>query len=222
MTAQLLHALGGLGLFLLGMIVLTEGLRAVAGDAVHRVLQRFTKSPTSGAATGAAVTAVLQSSSVTTVTTVGFVSAGLVTFSESLGLILGANIGTTSTGWIVSMVGLKFKVSALALPLVGDEIAHRSGGLDATGGQMTATAAARGSNHPGFDEIGEPVLGGVDREEAGNRPPPIGDDDLLAGTHSVEVSAEVVLELPNPDLGSVRSHIHETMVATSNGRSRAG
>jgi phosphate:Na+ symporter len=113
-----LHALGGVGLFLLGMIWLTEGLRGLAGDALRRLLARFTRSPLTGALAGAAATAVIQSSSATTVTTVGFVSAGLLTFPQALGIIFGANIGTTLTGWLVAIVGFKLNLGDLALPLV--------------------------------------------------------------------------------------------------------
>ena len=95
---QTLQALGGLGLFLLGMIIMTDGLRALAGDAIRRTLFRFTRSPLSGVATGTLSTAILQSSSATTVAAVGFVAAGLMTFPEALGIIFGANIGTTITG----------------------------------------------------------------------------------------------------------------------------
>jgi phosphate:Na+ symporter len=115
---QLPLALGGLGLFLLGMLVLTDGLRALAGDAVQRVLLRFTRTPWSGAATGAALTAVLQSSSVMTVTTVAFVGAGLLTFAQALGVMFGANIGTTLKGWLFALLGMEFEVSPFAMPLL--------------------------------------------------------------------------------------------------------
>lgn len=113
-----LHALGGVGLFLLGMIWLTEGLRGLAGDALRRLLAHFTRSPFSGALAGAAATAFIQSSSATTVTTVGFVSAGLLTFPQALGIIFGANVGTTLTGWLVAILGFKLDLGELALPLV--------------------------------------------------------------------------------------------------------
>ncbi len=113
-----LHGLGGLGLFLLGMIVMTEGLRALAGDALRAALMRFTRTPLSGAVTGAACTALLQSSSATTVAAVGFVGAGLMSFSNALGIVFGANIGTTMTGWLVALIGFKLKLQVLALPLV--------------------------------------------------------------------------------------------------------
>jgi phosphate:Na+ symporter len=111
--------LGGIGLFLLGMILLTDGLKAVAGEALRTVLVRFTGGPLRAMASGAAVTAVVQSSSATVLTTIGFVSAGLLTFPQAVGVIFGANLGTTSTGWIVSLLGLRFSMSAVALPLVG-------------------------------------------------------------------------------------------------------
>lgn len=115
---DILWAFGGLGLFLLGMLLLTGGLKALAGDSLRRMLARFTKTPLSGAVTGAATTALIQSSSATTVTAVGFVGAGLLSFSHALGIIFGANIGTTVTGWLVALVGFKLDLGSAALPLV--------------------------------------------------------------------------------------------------------
>lgn len=112
------QVLGGIGLFLLGMIVMTDGLRSLAGNAMRNALLKFTKTPLSGAITGAISTAILQSSSATTVTTVGFVTAGLITFSQALGIIFGANIGTTITGWLVVLLGFKLKLGTLVLPLI--------------------------------------------------------------------------------------------------------
>ena len=114
----LIKASGGLGLFLLGMLVMTEGLRSLAGDTIRKALMRFTKSPYSGAATGAISTALLQSSSATTVAAVGFVGAGLLTFSETLGIIFGANIGTTITGWMVALFGFKLQLGTIVLPII--------------------------------------------------------------------------------------------------------
>lgn len=113
------QVLGGIGLFLIGMILATDGLRAAAGDSLRRVLLRFTGGPISAMLSGAAITALVQSSSATTVATIGFVSAGLLGFQQALGVILGANLGTTATGWLVALVGLKFSVSTIALPAVG-------------------------------------------------------------------------------------------------------
>lgn len=99
MVEALLLAAGGVGLFLIGMVVLTDGLRALAGGSLRRTLARLTKSPLSGATAGALTAAVVQSSSATTVTAVGFVGAGMLSFPEALGIIFGANVGTTVTGW---------------------------------------------------------------------------------------------------------------------------
>jgi phosphate:Na+ symporter len=111
--------LGGIGLFLLGMVLMTEGLKAAAGEALRDLLRRFTGGPYSAFASGMALTALVQSSSATILATIGFVSAGLLTFVQAVGVLIGAAVGTTSTGWIVAFLGLKYSVSALALPLVG-------------------------------------------------------------------------------------------------------
>ncbi len=112
------YALGGVGIFMMGMIVMTEGLRSLAGDAIRKALMRFTKTSVSGAVTGAVSTAILQSSSATTVAAVGFVGAGLLAFPEALGIIFGANIGTTITGWMVALLGFKFQLGTVMLPLI--------------------------------------------------------------------------------------------------------
>jgi len=110
---SILQALAGLGLFLLGLIIMMEALRALAGDAVRTAIVRFTNSPLSGAITGAIATAILRSSSATTVAAVGFVGAGVIGFSESLGIIFGANVGTTLTGWIVVLLGFKLHLEGV-------------------------------------------------------------------------------------------------------------
>ncbi|WP_105215399.1 Na/Pi cotransporter family protein [Pseudoalteromonas sp. T1lg22] len=117
-TYHLLKALGGLGLFLLGMTIMTDALYQLAGQRIRNALMSLTRSPVSGACTGACSTAILQSSSATTVAAVGFVSAGLLTFKESLGIIFGANVGTTITGWLVVLIGFKLQLTSLILPLL--------------------------------------------------------------------------------------------------------
>ena len=99
-----LQAIGGIGVFLLGMVIMTEGLKSLAGAQLSQWLASATRSPASGAVTGAISTAILQSSSATTVAAVGFVGVGIITFQEGLGIILGANIGTTVTNTIVSIL----------------------------------------------------------------------------------------------------------------------
>lgn len=111
--------LGGIGLFLLGMILLTEGLTALAGDRLRTTLGRLTGSRLKAVLSGAAITALVQSSHATTLATIGFVSAGLLSLSQAIGVVIGANLGTTSTGWLVSLLGLKLSIGSLLLPLVG-------------------------------------------------------------------------------------------------------
>ena len=110
--------LGGVGLFLLGMTVMTEGLKALAGSSLRTVLSRAAATPLSGAFWGAVVTLLVQSSSATTMTTIGLVSAGLLTFPQGLGLVFGANVGTTGTAWLVALIGVRVSLSSYALPMI--------------------------------------------------------------------------------------------------------
>src|SRR5262247_4341952 len=110
--------LGGVGLFLLGMTVMTDGLRALAGSALRTALGKAAATPLSGALWGAVVTLLVQSSSAVTMTTIGLVSAGLLTFPQGLSLVFGANIGTTGTGWLVALLGVRISLTAYALPIV--------------------------------------------------------------------------------------------------------
>jgi phosphate:Na+ symporter len=110
---------GGIGLFLLGMVLLTEGLKTAAGDTMRRILSRFTGGPVTAVLSGTTAAALVQSSTATTVMTLGFVSAGLLPFIQAIGIVFGARIGTTSTGWLVSLLGLKLGIGTLALIFVG-------------------------------------------------------------------------------------------------------
>lgn len=120
--------LGGLGLFLLGMARLTDGLKVAAGPALKDLLERWTRTRLRGLLAGVLITAVVQSSSAVTVATVGFVNAGLLSLSQAVWLIFGTNIGTTMTAWLVAMVGVKLDMAALALPLIGVGVAFEIGG----------------------------------------------------------------------------------------------
>lgn len=111
-------ALGGVGLFLLGMMLLTDGLKGLAGSSLRTVLAKAAATPLSGTFWGAVVTLLVQSSSATTMTTIGLVSAGLLTFTQGLGLVFGANIGTTGTGWLVALIGVRVSLSSYALPMI--------------------------------------------------------------------------------------------------------
>lgn len=111
--------LGGIGLFLLGMSMMTEGLKVAAGDALKTILDRWTRTALRGFAAGVLITAIVQSSSAVTVATVGFVNAGLMSLSQAIWVIVGTNVGTTMTGWLVALIGIKFDVAAAALPMLG-------------------------------------------------------------------------------------------------------
>src|SRR5215475_15727670 len=113
-----ISVLGGVGLFLLGMTVMTEGLKALAGSALRAVLGKAAATPLHGSFWGAIITLLVQSSSATTMTTIGLVSAGLLTFQQGLGLVFGANVGTTGTGWLVALIGVRVSLTAAALPMI--------------------------------------------------------------------------------------------------------
>ncbi|ALM82378.1 Na/Pi cotransporter family protein [Bordetella sp. N] len=110
--------LGGVGLFLLGMTVMTDGLKALAGSALRTVLGKAAATPWSGAFWGAMVTLLVQSSSAVTMTTIGLVSAGILPFAKGLGLVFGANVGTTGTAWLIALVGVRVSLAAYALPMI--------------------------------------------------------------------------------------------------------
>ncbi|HEY9235749.1 MAG TPA: Na/Pi symporter [Phenylobacterium sp.] len=110
--------LGGVGLFLLGMSVMTGGLKALAGTKLRATLGRAAATPLSGTFWGAFITLLVQSSSATTMTTIGLVSAGLLTFAQGLALVFGANIGTTGTGWLIALIGVRVSLTAAALPMI--------------------------------------------------------------------------------------------------------
>ncbi|MFP4639851.1 MAG: Na/Pi cotransporter family protein [Guyparkeria sp.] len=110
--------LGGVGLFLLGMRLMTDGLKVAAGDALREILARGTATTPRGIVSGIAITAVVQSSSAVIFATVGFVNAGLLTLFQAVGVVIGSNIGTTATSWLVAIVGFKVDLQALALPAI--------------------------------------------------------------------------------------------------------
>ena len=114
LTSLIFSIIGGLGLFIYGIHIMSEGMQKIAGDKLRTVLAKFTKNRFTGLLTGAGITSLIQSSSVMTVMVVGFINAGLMTFRNSIAVILGANIGTTITAQLVA-----FKLTQYALPMVG-------------------------------------------------------------------------------------------------------
>ena len=113
-----LRLIGSLALFLYGMKIMSEGLQKFAGDSLRRILTAMTTNRVTGMLTGVLITALIQSSSATTVMVVSFVNAGLLTLTQSIGVIMGANIGTTVTAWLISALGFKVDIAAFALPLL--------------------------------------------------------------------------------------------------------
>ena len=115
---NILELLGALGFFIYGMKVMSEGIQKAAGNNLRQILGTMTSNRYTGVLTGFLITAIVQSSSATTVMTVSFVNAGLISLVESAGIMMGANIGTTITGWLVSLLGFKVSISAFALPIL--------------------------------------------------------------------------------------------------------
>ena len=115
---QVITLLGALGMFLYGMNLMSSGLQKAAGERLRGFLSAMTSNPFKGVMTGLGITTIIQSSSATTVMVVSFVNAGLLTLTQAIGVIMGANIGTTVTAWMVSWLGFKADISALAIPLM--------------------------------------------------------------------------------------------------------
>lgn len=116
---DLLKLLGSLGFFLYGMKLMSESLQKVAGDRMRSILAAMTSNRFRGVLTGLTITAIIQSSSATTVMLVSFVNAGLITVAESIGVVMGSNIGTTATAWLITALGFKVHMVAIVLPLIG-------------------------------------------------------------------------------------------------------
>lgn len=162
---------GGVGLLLLGMRLMTDGLQVAAGPGLRELLARGTRTRVHALGSGLAITAVVQSSSAVTFATIGFVNAGLLSLPQSIGVIYGANLGTTVTSWLVALVGFKFDVRLLALPAIAIGMALRvvRGGHRA--GAFGEALAGFGVFFIGIDVLkdafsGVDALGFFDREHA--------------------------------------------------------
>lgn len=122
--------IGGLGLLLIGMSMMTDGLKLAAGGALRDILAIWTNSRSRGLTAGILITALVQSSSAVTVATIGFANAGLLTLEQSVWVIFGSNVGTTMTGWIVALIGFQLDIEAFALPMIGIGMILRLTGRD--------------------------------------------------------------------------------------------
>jgi len=152
MTLEMLGQLfGGIGLFLLGMQLLTNGLKQAAGRSLKAALEHATGSRLKGVVSGALITALVQSSSAVTVATLGFVNAGLLSLTQSVSIIYGSNIGTTMVGWLVALIGFKIKISAFALPLIGAGMVLLVSGNNSRRGHIGTAIAGFGIFFIGLD-----------------------------------------------------------------------
>jgi phosphate:Na+ symporter len=150
---------GGLGLFLIGMGMMTDGLKLVAGPALHNILTKATRTRWHALGTGVLVTAMVQSSTAVGIAAIGFVNAGLLGLAPAVWVVFGANVGTSMTGWIVALVGLKFKVELLALPLVGLGAVMRLTGEHQRRGAMGTALAGFGLLFMGIGLLQQAFVG---------------------------------------------------------------
>lgn len=154
MTALQFSALiGGIGLFLLGMWLMTEGLRLAAGAALREVLASSTRTRWRALGSGFMLTAAVQSSSAVTVAAIGFVNAGLLSLGQVLWVLFGSSVGTTMTGWLVALLGLKIKIDLLALPLIGVGMLLRLTGGASRRGSIGLALAGFGVLFLGIDVL---------------------------------------------------------------------
>lgn len=150
---------GGLGLFLLGMWLMTEGLKLAAGHALERILSTWTRTRFRGLLAGILVTSLVQSSSAVTVAAIGFVNAGLLSLGQTVWLIFGANVGTTMTGWLVALIGINIRIEAFALPLLGVGMLLRLTGEGARRGAIGTALAGFGTLFLGIDILKDSFSG---------------------------------------------------------------
>jgi len=150
---------GGLGLFLLAVDMITDGLKLAAGHALRDMLREWTRSLGHGILTGISITAIVQSSSAITVATIGFVNAGLISVYQALGVVYGANIGTTMTAWLVAIVGFKINVATFALPIIGAGMILRLTGSDGRRASIGMTLVGFGLFFIGIDVLKEAFEG---------------------------------------------------------------
>ena len=155
--------IGGLGLFLLGMTMLTDGLKLAAGGTLRQILEDGTATPWRGVLAGAGVTAIVQSSSAVTVALLGFVNAGLIGLVPAIWVVIGSNLGTTMTGWIVALIGVKLDVAAAALPAVGLGVLLRLTGERGRRGAWGSALAGFGLLFLGIATL-QQAFGGLGRQ----------------------------------------------------------
>jgi phosphate:Na+ symporter len=155
----LVGVLGGVGLFLLGMRLMTDGLRLAAGRALHRILESGTSTRMRGVLSGVLITSLVQSSSAVTVAVIGFANAGLLSLAQAVSVIFGSNVGTTVTAWLVALVGVHVNVKATALPLIGTGMALRLARNGRPAGALGEALAGFGLFFLGIDVLKQAMTG---------------------------------------------------------------
>lgn len=150
---------GGLGLFLAGMWLMTDGLKTAAGPSLRHLLHSWTNTHPKGLATGFLITALVQSSSATTVATIGFSNAGLLSLEQAIWVIFGSNVGTTMTGWIVALIGFKINIHAIAFPLIGVGMLLRLTGIKTRRASFGQALAGFGLFFLGIDTLQDAFAG---------------------------------------------------------------
>lgn len=188
--------LGGIGLFLLGMTMLTDGLKLAAGRALERILAAWTRTRLHGLVTGVLLTALVQSSTAMTVAAIGFVNARLLTFTSALWVVFGSNLGSSVTGWLVAWIGFKMKIDAFALPAIGLGMALKLTGAGTRRGGLGMALAGFGVLFLGIDMLREGFEG------LGTQSLPQMDSDLtgLALAVLVGVGLTIVLQASSATL----------------------
>ena len=151
--------IGGVGLFLLGMTLMTDGLKVAAGRTLKQLLERWTDSSVHGLLSGVLLTALVQSSSAVTVAAIGFVNAGMLTLERSVWVIFGSNIGTTMTGWLVALVGLKVNVALFAYPAIGIGMFLKITGMESRRGALGQAIAGFGVIFVGISVLKDAFTG---------------------------------------------------------------
>ncbi|HEY9163038.1 MAG TPA: Na/Pi symporter [Magnetovibrio sp.] len=154
--------IGGVGLFLMGMTLMTDGLKVAAGRTLKQLLERWTDSSVHGLLSGALLTALVQSSSAVTVAAIGFVNAGMLTLERSVWVIFGSNIGTTMTGWLVALIGLKVNVALFAYPAIGIGMFLKITGMESRRGALGQAVAGFGLIFVGITVLKDAFTGVAD------------------------------------------------------------
>ena len=153
---------GGIGLFMLAVSMITDGLKSAAGHSLRNLLGKWTKSHLRGILTGFSITALVQSSSAVTIATIGFVNAGLINMHRALGIIYGSNIGTTMTAWLVAAVGFKLNLEVFAMPIIGIGMFLRLTGRESRRAHLGTALVGFGLFFIGVDVLKDAFDGLVD------------------------------------------------------------